>query len=142
MASTGQPYLERCVARLDLALEHIQQHEPGELIYEVYRSACIREFETIVRESVRLLRRHLGQYFGSDHRADGLTYRDVFRYAARHGVISIKECERWFGYRDLLERVSYHLDEDFTETTLFMLKQLGGDARELSGRMSAETADE
>ena len=141
MASTGPQYLERRVARLDLALAHIRQHEPGELIHEVYRSACIREFETIVRESVRLLRRHLRQYFGSNHRADSLTYRDVFRYAARHGVISIKECERWFGYRDHLERASYHMDEDFTETTLFMLKQLGDDVRNLSGRVSAETAD-
>ena len=142
MTSTGREYLVRCVARLDLALERLQRHEPRDLIYEVYRSACIREVDTIVGESVRLLRRHLGQYFGSDHRVARLIYRDVYRYAARHGLISIEECERWFGYRDHWDRAPYQLDEDFTETTLSMLRQLVDDARELARTMSMEAADE
>ena len=93
-------------------------------------------------ESACLLRRHLRQYFGSNHRSDSLTYRDVFRYAARHELISIDECERWFGYRAHLDRAPHHLDEDFTETALFMLKQLADDARELTKTMSMEAADE
>ena len=95
-----------------------------------------------MEESVRLLRRHLRQYFGSDHRSDSLTYSDVSRHASRHDLISIKECERWFNYRDHWDRASYHLDEDFTETTLSMPQQLVGDARELTRNMSMETADE
>ena len=134
--------LRRCVDRLDLALEQLQKHEPGELIYEVYWPACTREFEIILARSVRLLRRHLRPYFGADRRADSLTHREVFRYAARHGLISIQECERWLGYRDDWERASYLHGEDLPEATLSLLPQLIEDAREITKVMSKAPADE
>ena len=134
--------LGRCVDRLGLALERLQQHEPGELIHEVYRSACTREFEIILRESVRLLRRHLRPYFGSDHRANSLTHKDVFRYAARHGLISIQECERWLGYWDDWNKASCLHDEDFPEAPLSLLPQLIEDARELTRVITEAPADE
>ena len=43
-----------------------------------------------------MLGTYLKPYLWSDNRADGLPHREVFRYAARHGMISIRECERWW----------------------------------------------
>ena len=100
VASINTEYLERCIMRLELALEHLGQHESGEFIYEVFRSACVKEFELIVEQCGSLLRRRLRPFFSSNRRADNLTYKDIFRYAAKHGLISIEQCERWFSYRD------------------------------------------
>ncbi len=142
MGSMGTEHLERCIARLALALEHLRQNQPGELICEVYRSACTREFEIILTRSAKLLRRHLRPFFGADSRADSLTHREVFRHAARHGLISVEGCERWLGYRDDWNRTSYLHDENLPEAMLSVLPQLIEDARELTRVISEMRADE
>ena len=137
--SINTEYLERCVTRLELALEQLGQHEAGEFIYEVFRSACVKEFELIVEQCGSLLRRRLRPFFSSNRQADNLTYKDIFRYAAKHGLISIEQCERWFNYRDHRNDTAHLYGRDFAEKTLPMLPQFAVDARDVARVVSEGT---
>ena len=139
MSSINTEYLERCVTRLELALEQLRQHETGEFIYEIFRSACVKEFEIIVEQCGSLLRRRLRPFFSSNRQADSLTYKDVFRYAAKHSLVSLQQCERWFSYRDHRNDTAHLYGEDFAETTLPLLPQFVDDARDLAGVISEGT---
>ena len=134
-------FLTRCIGTLELALEQLQRHEPGEFIYEVFRSACVKEFEIILEQSGSLLRRRLRPYFASNRQADRLAFRDIFRYAAKHGLISLQECERWFEYRDNRNDTAHLYGEDFAETTLTLLPDFISDAKKLA-RVITEGEDE
>lgn len=48
-------YYERCIRTLERALELLQQSAPGSLEYDLYRSACVKEFEIILEQSGKLL---------------------------------------------------------------------------------------
>ncbi len=91
--------VRRCIRTLRAASDGLQQHEAGDVSYEFCRAACAKEFELILEQSWRLLRRRLRPYFASHRQADRLTFNDVFRYAAKHCLISGDACERWLEYR-------------------------------------------
>ncbi len=141
MPPINTEYLERCIIRLELALEQLGQHEPGEFIYEVFRSACVKEFELIVEQSGSLLRRRLRPFFSSNRQADRLTYKDLFRYGAKHGLISLEQCERWFNYRDHRNDTAHLYGRDFAEKTLPMLPQFVEDARDVARIISEGTVE-
>ena len=54
----------------------------------------------MLEQSGSLLKKRLRPYFASNRQADVLTFKDVFRHAAKHGLISVDACERWCVYRD------------------------------------------
>ena len=39
-------YLNRCIQTLIVAFEEIQQQDSDEIIYDIYRAACVQESET------------------------------------------------------------------------------------------------
>ena len=92
--------LERCTQALDQACEWLRKAKPGEAAYAVGRAACIKESEVSLELSGKLLKRRLWPFFASDRQADRLSFKDVFRHAAKHGLISAGACERWLEYRD------------------------------------------
>ena len=54
----------------------------------------------MLEQSGSLLKKRLRPYFASNRQADRLTFKDAFRHAAKHDLISVEACERWFAYRD------------------------------------------
>ena len=136
MATTNTDFLLRCIGTLELALDQLRRHEPGEFIYEVFRSACVKEFEIILEQSGSLLKKRLRPYFASNRQADSLAFKDIFRYAAKHGLISVQACERWFEYRDNRNDTAHLYGEDFAETTLTLLPQFIADSKELAQLIS------
>ena len=132
MATINTDFLTRRIGTLELALDQLRQHEPGEFIYEVFRSACVKEFEIILEQSGSLLRKRLRPYFAFNRQADSLAFKDVFRYASKHDLISLQMCERWFEYRDNRNDTARLYGEDFAETTLVLLPQFIEDARQLA----------
>ena len=141
MTTINTDFLTRCIGTLELALDQLQRHEPGEFIYDVFRSACVKEFEIILEQSGSLLRKRLRPYFASSRQADRLVFKDIFRYAAKHGLISLRACERWFEYRDNRNDTAHLYGEDFAETTLTLLPDFIADAKELA-RVVSEGSDE
>ena len=47
-----------------------------------------------------LLEKRLRPYFASNRQADRLTFKDAFRHAAKHDLISVEARKHWFAYQD------------------------------------------
>ena len=140
-AGINTDFLERCIQTLETAFEQLQQQEGDSVSYEIYRAACVKQFELVLEQSGNLLKRRLRPYFASNREADRLTFRDRFRHAARHGLISVESCERWFEYRDNRNDTAHNYGENFAETTLSLLPVFIVDAKRLA-EVIAEDCDD
>lgn len=138
--SINADFLVRCINTLESAFEQLRQHEPSDTLYEIFRAA-VKEFEIILEQCGSLLRKRLRPYFASNRQADRLTFKDVFRYAAKHGLISVSSSERWFAYRDNRNNTAHNYGEGFAKTTLRLLPEFIVDAKELS-RVIVEESDD
>ncbi len=134
-------FLTRCINTLESAFDQLQQREPGDTLYEIFRAAAVKEFEIVLEQSGSLLKKRLQPYFASNRQADRLTFKDAFRHAAKHGLITVEASERWFVYRDNRNDTAHNYGEGFAETTLKLLPDFIGDAKELA-RVVGEDADD
>ena len=126
-------YLNRCIQTLIVAFEAIQQRDSDEIIYDIYRAACVKEFEIVLEQCGNLLKKRLRPYFASNRQADRLSFRDVFRYAAKHGLIATDSCERWLEYRDRRNETA--------QQTLELLPKFIADAKALANIIGADYGD-
>lgn len=126
-------HLDRCISTLRSAWEGLQEYEPGEMLYEIFRAACVKEFELVLEQSGGLLKRRLRPYFASNRQADGLYFNDIFRYAAKHCLIDDQACERWLEYRACRNETAHEYGERYAERTLALLPQFIADAEALVG---------
>ncbi len=55
--SIDTQFLQRCIQALDRALQLLQNSPKDSIEYEMYRSACIKEFEIILEQSGKLLKK-------------------------------------------------------------------------------------
>ncbi len=131
--SIDTTFLRRCIASLERAVEGIERHEvDDDVMYDIYRAACVKEFELVLEQSGKLLRKRLAAWFASNRQADRLHFKDLFRHAARHDLISPDAVERWLRYRDNRNDTAHDYGEDFAEATLKLLPDFIGDARALA----------
>ena len=65
-------YFERCVRTLEKAYNLLISADVESIDYEMYRSACIKEFEIILEQSGKLLRKILKPYLHSSKAVDQL----------------------------------------------------------------------
>lgn len=126
-------HLHRCISTLRVAWEGLQQREPEDVLYDIYRAACVKEFELVLEQSGRLLKKRLRPYFASNRQADQLYFNDIFRYAAKHCLISDDACERWLEYRATRNETVDEFGEHFAERTLELLPRFIVDADALAG---------
>lgn len=130
-----------CIASLERAVEGIEQHDTNDdLMYDIYRAACVKEFELVLEQSGKLLRKRIAAWFASNRQADRLHFKDLFRHAARHDLIDCEAAERWLGYRDNRNSTAHDYGEDFAESTLKLLPTFIDDARALADMI--ERADD
>ena len=139
--SIDTTFLRRCIQTLERALEEIEgRSDTDDIIYDIYRAACVKEFELVLEQSGRLLRKRLAAFFSSNRRADRLTFKDLFRHAARHDLITPEAVERWFLYRDNRNDTAHDYGEGFAEATLKLLPDFIADAKALADTI--EEADD
>ncbi|MCY4532053.1 MAG: nucleotidyltransferase substrate binding protein, partial [Gammaproteobacteria bacterium] len=94
-------FLRRCIDTLERAMDEIVIHGTTEdSLYDIYRAACVKEFELVLEQSGKLLRKRLANFFASNRQADRLAFKDLFRHASKHGLIETDAAERWLRYRD------------------------------------------
>ncbi len=136
---TGFP--ERCIRALERALEQLRNNTPDAIDYEVYRAACVKEFEIILEQSGKLLRKCLADYFASNRQADAYNFRDIFRHVAKHDLLDAAACERWLQYRDNRNSAAHDYGIHFAEKTLALLPQFIIDARALAAAIRAAKND-
>jgi hypothetical protein len=125
-------YYERCILTLQRAYIMLQQENPHNIEYDMYRSACIKEFEIILEQSGKLLRKVLKPYFHTPKEADRLFFKDIFRHAVLRSLLSAEACNRWLEYRDNRNNTAHDYGVNFAEETLFLLPRFIADATELA----------
>ena len=58
--SIDTTFLRRCIQTLELALDELGRRiEADDVIYDIYRAACVKEFELVLEQSGKLLRKRL-----------------------------------------------------------------------------------
>ena len=125
-------YLSRCIQTLSIAFDRLQEVPPDDVLYDIYRAACVNEFEIVLEQSGSLLRKRLRPYFASNRQADRLTFKAVFRHAAKRCLIDCDTCERWLEYRDNRNDTAHNYGERFAEETLDLLPSFISDAKALA----------
>ena len=133
-------FLRRCLDALERALEGLRRHGSDDVLHEVFRAACVKEFELVLEQSGKLLKKRLRPWFASNRQADRLAFKDVFRHAARYGLIDADACERWLRYRDNRNDTVHDYGAGFAEATLKLLPDFLTDAGALADVIDA--ADE
>ena len=134
-------FLIRCINTLESAFEQLQGRSPGDAFYDILRAATVKEFEIVLEQCGSLLKKRLRPYFSSNRQADRLTFKDAFRHAAKHGLITVEASERWFIYRDNRNDTAHNYGEGFAEITLKLLPGFIVDAKEMT-RVIVEGGDD
>ncbi len=135
-------YLQRCIATLSQAYSLLLSAERESIMYDMYRSACVKEFEIILEQIGKLLRKVLKSYFHSAKEVDRLQFKDIFRHAVVHSIISDEECERWLVYRDNRNNTAHDYGEDFAEQTLQLLAEFIADATRMVTHIEQNNASQ
>ena len=140
--SIDTTFLRRCIQTLELALDEISKHKDvNDVLYDIYRAACVKEFELVLDQSGKLLRKRLAAFFASNRQADRLAFKDLFRHAAKHGLIEADAVERWITYRDNCNDTAHDYGEGFAEATLKLLPDFIADAKTLTDVIEAVDDD-
>lgn len=134
-------YLERCIATLDKAYTLLKASNPETIDYDLYRSASIKEFEIILEQSGKLLRKVLKPWFHSSKAVDQLVFKEVFRHAVLHSIVTVEACERWLQYRDNRNSTAHDYGVNFTEETVVLLPQFIADATDLAAAINTLNTD-
>jgi hypothetical protein len=133
MSYLDTQYYERCIATLKEAFARYAKEEDGSIPKELYRSACVKEFELLVEQTVVLLRKALGPYFSHGAMASKLNYKDVLRHSSKFGLLGIEEAERWMNYRDLRNLAAHNYGSDFADETMVVLSEFIADTLHMAG---------
>ena len=132
MTTIDTQFLARCIKALEMAFEQLNKTEESEIEYDIYRSAVIKEFEIILEQSGKLLKKRLRPYFHSNKSADQLPFKQLFRHAGNHGLLSREEVERWLQYRDNRNATSHDYGIGLAQQTLPLIPQFIKDAQKLT----------
>lgn len=125
-------FFQRCIQTLEVAYLRLLETNNENIEYDLFRSACIKEYEIILEQSGKLLRKALAPFFHSSKAVDKLTFKDVFRNGVLRQIISTEECERWLSYRDNRNSTAHDYGVLFAEETLLLLPNFIADAKKLN----------
>ena len=131
-------FVHRCLATLELAQSRLSENDAKSALYDLYRAACVKEFEIVSEQCAKLLRKSLLVFFASSKQMDALTYKDIFRYAGKHGLATTVEVERWLLYR---EHTAHEYGESYADDILKLVPQFLIDARNLLKAIEAAPID-
>jgi len=134
-------FLLRCVKTLEKSLQLLNNSDKEEIEYDMYRSACVKEFEIILEQSGKLLKKCLKPFFHSPKEVDRLFFKDIFRHASHHGLITIEEAERWMLYRDNRNSTAHDYGVGFAEETLKFMPQFIVDATNIVNVINSANND-
>ena len=124
-------FITRCILALEKALESLENATPTSTEYDMYRAAVIKEFEIILEQSGKLLRKRLRPFFHSNKAVDKLPFKNLFRQAGKHGLLEIEEVTRWLHYRDNRNSTTHDYGHGLAENTLPIIPQFIKDAKRI-----------
>ena len=126
-------HLEEQIDGLEYALVEMQEDKSRDLADRMDYAAAIGYFDRVLDQCGKLLCKRLRAYFATHRQIDRLTFKDVFRHAAKRDLIDIATAERWLHYRDLRNGDLLHdYDEKFAECFVGLIPDFIKDARSLA----------
>lgn len=131
MSDINTEYLQRCIDTLEKSYEMIKKTTEGTIDYELYRNSLVKGFEIALEQSGKLLRKKLTPFFSSKKAVDMLSFKDIFRHAHKHSLISEEETDRWLKYRDNRNNTAHDYGQAFAEETLVLTKDFLMDVKNL-----------
>jgi len=131
MSKIDTSYLQKCNIALERAFVLLKNYDEDEIEHEIYRSAVIKEFEIILEQSGKLLKKVLKPYMHTNKAVDKLIFKDIFRQAGLHDLLSVEEVERWLSYRDNRNATSHDYGELLANETLVIIEQFIVDVKKL-----------
>ena len=134
--SLSVEHLLRTAATLEQAVLALERTTPAEdVMFDLYRNAAIKSFELSLETAGKLLRKVLKFYGGAPRAVDALVFNDVFRHAAKHGLLDSAELERFLQYRANRNTTAHDYGVGFANETLVLLPMFLVDVRALAQRM-------
>ena len=131
MSEINTEYLKKCILTLEKSYEMLLQSEPESIDYELYRNSLVKGCEMTLEQSGKLLKKVLNPYFASKKAVDMLSFKDIFRQAHKHSLISEEETARWLKYRDNRNNTAHDYGQAFAEETLSLIKDFLIDAKNI-----------
>ncbi len=122
-------HLNRCMRTLESSLRFYAEAGEDEISQEVYRNAVVKSFELCLEISGKLLRRSLKEFGYSHKTVDDWVFKDVLRYAAKHGLMDAEALPRWFAYRDNRNDTAHDYGVGFANETLGLVNQFMSDVK-------------
>ena len=113
--------LDRCILTLEKSYESIKNTQEGTIDYEMYRNSLVKSFEISLEQAGKLLKKRITPFFATNKAVDTLNFKDIFRNAFKHSLISKEETERWFLYRDNRNNTAHDYGKAFAEETLSLI---------------------
>lgn len=124
-------HLQRCIDTLESALGFLKAADPETIEYEVYRNAAIKGFELCLEIAGKLLKKALKPYFANPSQVDTLVFKDLFRHAHKHKLLTDEEIARWFEYRDNRNNTAHDYGQAFADETLLLMELFLVDVKRL-----------
>ncbi len=122
-------YVRRCLKSLELACEVLKENDDkDDVMRDVYRAACIKNFELVLEQSGKLLKVRLMDYLENRNEINRLTFKGIFRAATKYQLVNPESAERWFAYRDWRNDLAHKYGEEYAEDVLYLLPQFITDA--------------
>ena len=84
-----------------------------------------------LEQSGKLLKKLLNPYFASKRAVDMLSFKDLFRQAHKHSLLTEEETKRWMKYRDNRNSTAHDYGQAFAEETLTLIKDFLVDVENL-----------
>lgn len=131
MDQINTEHLLRCIETLEKAYKLLLSAEEGSIDYEMYRNSAVKGFEMTLEQSGKLLRKKITPYFATKKAVDQLMFKDLFRYALKHSLLTEHEVERWLKYRDNRNDTVHDYGQKFAEETLVLINDFIKDAYRL-----------
>ena len=125
-------FLHRCIRTLEFSHNELGKYGQDEVIYDAFCASCVKEFELTLELSGKLLRKCVGVFYANDRLADNLAFKNVFRTAAKHGLLGIDSVERWIHYRDCRNYSAQEYGENFADEILKLLPAFIDDVKILA----------
>ena len=131
MSDINTEYLQKCIATLEKSYEMLLQTQDGTIDYELYRNSLVKGFEITLEQSGKVLKKLLNPYFASKRAVDMLSFKDLFRQAHKHSLLTEEETKRWMKYRDNRNSTAHDYGQAFAEETLTLVKDFLVDVENL-----------
>ena len=138
MTGINCEFLSRCIETLRLSYEALCASEKDSTDYEMYRNSLVKSFEMTLEQSGKLLKKKITPYFATKKAVDVLPFKDLFRAAHKHGLLTEEEVLRWFIYRDNRNDTAHDYGQKFAEETITLIDNFIKDAEHIKKIISHE----